>query len=318
MTLSEASQDQLLGNANADNFVRKVILKHRLQQIIRQNDNARVITDLSLDDLGASSPIYDHNQDTAHFAASINKLPITLLLLQDLRAGTLQLDQVVTWQESDRRAGAGIYDQPGAPLQASLRDVLFDMLNRSGNTAVRALVNGVIGGPAATNARLAQIPQIPHTRLQQLTETSFYMGNTTSRESLWIMEELVKIDDQYVQFIRQAMQTNIYTDMGVRSQLQGSDFILLVNKVGLLDDPDGNNRHDVGIIYNLKSQQTYAYSMLTTSGFTDTAATTQADKSLKDMGKHTLRFSGDRPGDRAPRAPRAERIAPQIERRTVY
>jgi beta-lactamase class A len=251
-----------------------------------------------------------HNTDTEHFAASINKLPVSLLVLQDLRAHKLSLDQVMTWQPSDVRAGNGVFDQPGAPTQALLRDVIFDLLNRSGNTAVRILVNNGLGGAAAVNARWAQMPQLSHTYLQPLDASRFYLGFSTPHDSLWSMEQLMQQQDTYAKFMKNAMATNIYTDISVRSQLAGNDYIVLVNKVGLLDDPDGNNRHDVGIIYNLRAHKAYGYSLMTTSPFTSTAATPQAEQSLKDMGRYTLRYAGDKPQQNA--APHAQALLGQI------
>jgi len=112
------------------------------------------------------------------------------------------------------------------------------------------------------------------------------------------------------------MKDNIYTDMGTRSQLAGNDYITLVNKVGILDDVEGDNRHDVGIIYNTKTKKSYAYSFFTTSPFDDADATPQADESLKEMGRYTLRFSGDKK-HRDALGSKAERLL-KTEKRILY
>ncbi len=104
----------------------------------------------------------------------------------------------------------------------------------------------------------------------------------------------MKHQDRYARFMKDAMATNIFTDFGTRSALSGSGYIVLVNKIGLLDDVDGNNRHDVGIIYNTRNHKSYAYSFMTTSAYDDAEATSLANQSLKDMGGYTLRFAGDR------------------------
>src|SRR5437868_5602373 len=159
--------------------------------------------------------IVKYSPDTEQFAASINKLPVALLLLQDLRAGKLHMDQTMTWLPSDVRAGNGVYDQPGAPTTASFQDVLFDMLNPSGNTAVRIMVNYALGGAAAVNARWAQYPQLSHTYLQPLDANRFYLGNSTPHDSLWTLEKLMNTQDKYSKFMKNAMATNIFTDYGV-------------------------------------------------------------------------------------------------------
>lgn len=105
----------------------------------------------------------------------------------------------------------------------------------------------------------------------------------------------METQDSYAQFLKDTLSTNIFTDFGVRSQLAGNDYILLVNKIGLLDDDvDGNNRHDTGIIYNTKTHKSYGYSFFTTSPFDSATATPQAEQSLMNMGRYLLRFAGDR------------------------
>lgn len=109
------------------------------------------------------------------------------------------------------------------------------------------------------------------------------------------MERLLKKNDSYGQFMQQALVTNIYTDIGVRSQLAGNDYIVLANKIGLLDDSDGYNRHDVGLIYNTRTHKTYGYSFLTTTPeAVSDASVPQAEHSLRKMGRAVLRFAGDR------------------------
>jgi beta-lactamase class A len=286
--------DAALSRSDLGDAFKALILRHRIEQAIQQNDAEAVITGVTIVDLQSDRTLVDHNAVTEHFAASINKLPVMLLILEDLRSGRLTMDQIMTWQASDVRAGSGVFDQPGAPLQAPLQDVIYDLLHRSGNTAVRILVNQGLGGAAAVNARWAEKPQLSHTYLQPLDANRFFLGFTTPDDSLWTIKKLLRKPDIYTQFIKDAMATNIFTDVSVRSQLAGNEYIVLVNKVGLLDDVDGNNRHDVGIIYNTQSHKSYAYSLMTTSPFESPTATPRAENSLKEMGGSLLRFAGDR------------------------
>jgi hypothetical protein len=209
------------------------------------------------------------------------------------------LSDSLTWSASDVRGGFGVYDQPGAPTTATVQQLIFDMLNSSGNTAVRVLVNKTLGGAPAVNARLAQYPQLIQTRLLIVNpaQSSFYLGNTTVDESLWTMRQLQKTHDSYERFMQQALSTNIFTTFGVRSQLAGNSFITLANKVGILDDPTGSgtNRHDVGIIYNSRNHRSYAYSFLTSNYSSGTEMTAQAELSLQQMGLDVLQFAGDKP-----------------------
>jgi len=290
----------VLNQDNLTQIIREIALRHLVDGSIKNDEAQQIVTGVQIMDLRDNHLIVNHNQDTEQFAASINKLPVAWLVLQDLRAGTLSLNQTMTWLPSDVRAGNGVYDQPGAPTTASLGDVLFDMLNRSGNTAVRISVNYALGGAAAVNARWAQYPQLSHTYLQPLDANRFYLGNSTPHDSLWALKQLMATTDQYSSFMKNALATNIYTDYGVRSQLAGNGWIVLVNKVGILDDSTGDNRHDVGIIYNTNTHRSFGYSFMTTSPEENPAATPQAEQSLKDMGRYTLRFAGDKPGSMQP------------------
>ncbi len=283
-----------LSKNNVGEAFKTLLLRQYLQKIVNKNESLGVTTDVSVVDLQTNQSIYGHNLDTEQFAASVNKVPIAELILADLRSGKLQFNQTLTWAASDVRAGAGVYDQPGAPTQATIQQLLFDLLNPSGNTAVRALVNQGMGGAAAVNARFVNELHLQHTALQPLDGNRFYVGNTTAREAMQNIRKLLDGNDQYQQFVKHALATNIYTDYGVRTQLAGNDFIVLANKVGILDDTDGDNRHDVGVIYNTKTHKAYGYALLNTAyGEAYNTATAQAGISLADMGKGVLRFSGD-------------------------
>lgn len=276
-------------------IVKQFLLREFAKKEVRENERQQILTDVTLYDMQSGHTIYGHNEDTEHFAASVNKLPVTLLVMEELKANRTTLDTVVTWQVSDQRAGNGFYDQPGAPTQATVKELLQDLLQRSGNTAVRSLVNGILGGAAAVNNRLAAKPELVHTRLIPLDSNRFYLGNTTSKEALWVLRQILAEKTDYAEQIRKFLASNIFVNDGTRSQLAGNDFIVLVNKTGLLYDPDGNNVHDVGIIYNTKTNKAYGYSFLTTSPSESPTATIRADESLKNMGRYTLRYSGDTP-----------------------
>jgi beta-lactamase class A len=286
-------------------LVKEIFLKHLVGGAIKKNEKQDVLTGVSIMDFKSGRTLVNHKQGTEHFAASINKLPVALLILEDLRSGALDMQQTMTWTAEDRRDGFGTFDQPDSPLQAPLKDVIDDLLNRSGNTAVRILVNGGLGGASAVNERWAAEPNLANTRLQPLDETRFFLGNSTPHDSLWAMRELMSERDEYSKFMKGSLAGNIFTDFGVRSQLTDSDYIVLVNKIGLLDDADGNNRHDVGIIYNQKTHRSYGYSFFTTAPFneTDPSATERADQSLKDMGRYLLRYAGARTNHQAQTTP---------------
>lgn len=291
--------ESALYSGDISDGIRTSVLKHRIMKAVEENKRQGVHTSVNIYDVRQARSILDYNQTKVHFAASVNKIPIAWQVLQDLRDDKTKMSDKVMWQPSDVRAGYGKFDQAGAPMEATVEDLLYDMLNRSGNTAVRALVNYKLGGAQAVNIRLAQYPQLKETRLQPLEGEGnrFYVGNTTSKEAMWIFDRLLSKPDKYEGFIRNALQSNIFDDFGVRTQLEGNDYIILANKVGILDDADGNNRHDVGIIYNTQTRKIYGYSFLTTTPHSNTQGTARAHDSLKHMGHDVLRYSGNKPKD---------------------
>jgi hypothetical protein len=184
---------------------------------------------------------------------------------------------------------------------------------------VRALVNKALDGAPAVNARIVGELGLQHTYLQPLEGEGqrFYLGNSTARDSLAGIQKLLSVNDSYGAFVKNALVTNIYTNFGVRSQLAGNDYIVLANKIGLLDDPDGNNRHDVGLIYNTRTHKTYGYSFMTTApGENWETPTAQAGASLADMGEAVLRADGDKASDQQTQPKTL--VAPRADSRIKY
>lgn len=261
-------------------------LQKKILNIIDVNERNGVTTDVSIIDMQSGHIIIEHNRDVEQFAASVNKVPVGELLLADLRSGKLTFNQELVWPESDRLAGEGYYDQPGAPTHATLQELFFDMLNRSSNTAVNVFVMLVLGGPKVVNDRFKLELHLIHTYLQPLDDGSFWMGNTASGEALDTIQSFLSGNDEYQQFVYGALSTNIFIEFGVKSQQKDFPTTPLANKVGFLNDPTGNNRHDVGILYNVDGSQKYAYALLTTAQGADyNNPTSQGGVSLAQVGR---------------------------------
>jgi beta-lactamase class A len=308
--LVQATTQQDAKYQDASWYAKRLILKLQLAQQVRENEKLGIDTSVIVYDLTDKQPVYSHNVNYEHYAASISKLFVTSLLLKDLRAGKTTLDTQVSWDVSDRRAGAGVYDSASSPLTGTVRDVLFDMLNHSGNTAVRIIVNKVLGGADAVNARYAQdYPNLKVTKLQPVAGTSgFLLGYTTPAETNFMVDYLYKQQDSYAAFVKNALATNIFDDYGPRSQVKDKENITVIDKQGQLNDPEGNNRHDVGVIENAKNGHKLRYVLMTTN-YEQPAGpiTNSATTSLQAFGLDLLRFEGDR----TPRP--QEDIAPQLK-----
>ncbi|HEV2403359.1 MAG TPA: serine hydrolase [Candidatus Saccharimonadales bacterium] len=303
-------------------------LRADLQQIVDNNESQFIITGVQFKDLQTGQSLYSYNPDMAQYAASLNKVPLGWLLLQDLRNGRVQMSQQLSWTASQVVPGYGYYDQTGAPTTATVQQLIWDMFNRSGNTATEVLGNQTLGGPLAMNGRLAQYPQLVQTSFQGVTSSSgylgFYLGNTTPNEGSWLMEQLQGNKDGYEHFMQAALANNIFTNYGVRSQLSGNPNIELANKVGIIDDADaGSNRCDEGIIYNFQTHRSYEYSFMTTNFSADLSSNRPAEQSLEQMGLVILRFAGDKQQSGAPinqSTPQTPAFheSPQLDKKVLY
>lgn len=273
---------------------KRLILRSQLARQVRENEKEGIDTSVIVYDLTDRRPVYSHNTEYVHWAASLSKLFVTELLLEDLNAGKTNLDTVVSWDASDRRDGAGVYDAPGAPTSATVRDVLFDMLNKSGNTAVRVIVNKTMGGADAVNARYEAVPELKVTRLIPLGEGRFFLGYTTPAEVDYILNKLYRQEGEVPSFVKHALATNIFDDYGPRSQVKDKENITVIDKQGQLDDPEGNNRHDVGVIENAKNGHKLRYVLMTTNYELPAGKeTADAVLSLQAFGRDMLCFEGD-------------------------
>lgn len=292
------------------------LFENRVQQeakaIIAANENQQILTDVIIDqETYLPRKLVNHNIDAEHFAASVNKVPVSVLVLEKLRNRAISLDTVLTWDPSDVRGGAGVFDQPGAPTSGTVRDVLKDMLHYSGNTSVRVAVNQILGGAPAVNTTWKQRYGLEHTYLMPLEGEGqrFYLGNTNARESMKMLKKLTVGIDRYSQLVRDYMSTNIWDQMGVRSVIGDTGKMLVINKIGYLDDPDGNNRHDVGIVINKHTGKSFSYAFLETAPAASSTATPQADSALQQLGVTVLKAAGDSTAAQKPQPQELRRSA---------
>lgn len=316
-------KDSSAYHASAPWPIKRLLLASALHKTVKSNEDQTISTSVTAYDLTDNRLIYAKNVSEEHYAASTQKIPIVTLVLQDLRAGKITMDTQLSWATTDQRAGAGVYDAPGAPTSATVRDVIFDMLNRSGNTAIRVLVNKTLGGAAATNERLATYPQLKVTRLLPVDADRFLVGYTTARESAIIFNEFYKHKDQYTKFAKNALATNIFNDYGPRSQVQNPDIMTVIDKQGMLNDPEGNNRHDIGVIKNTKTGHEIIYTLFTTSPGDSEVLIPPAETSLKTMGRAMLVYNGDKQEkkdtqDKQAPEQRKMNTAPVEQGRTLY
>lgn len=83
-------------------------------------------------------------------SASVIKLPVAALVLEKAARGELSLDQRISLKKEDMRGGTGILQFHDLGLQPTLRDIIFEMIITSDNTATDVAIERA-GGVNAIN-----------------------------------------------------------------------------------------------------------------------------------------------------------------------
>ncbi len=106
----------------------------------------------SLDDTTAS---FAYRADVRVPSASVIKLPIMLELMEQVKAGTINLDAVHTLTEAEKVGGDGVLKTYPDQSRVSYRELLRLMLTKSDNTATNILIQ--LLGRDAINQRIRKL-----------------------------------------------------------------------------------------------------------------------------------------------------------------
>lgn len=124
--------------------------------------------------------------DEAFNSASVIKVPVLVLALQQAERGNLSLDERVEIRADDLRPGSGIFQHHDLGLRPTLRDVLLQMIMTSDNTATDIAIQRV-GGVDAVNTWLTEAGYADGLRLHQTTGELFrkYLTVADARAGLF-------------------------------------------------------------------------------------------------------------------------------------
>lgn len=283
-------QESTLLRGDTSSWMKQQQLRLALDKEIGKNKQDDITTSVYFVDNTHKQVLYRYQIDKEYYAASVNKLPITLLLLEDLRSGKVSLsDKVKLPASAERLQGGGRYDDAdNRTHEITIGQALEDLLKRSGNTVVRILV-AELGGAKKVNERLTQDKSLRKTRLIERDNDEFWLGNTTARESLYLMNRVVEKQDTYGKLVQKALTENIFDDYGVKAQHK-DEYIVLVNKIGQLSDIDGDVRHDVGVIYNTQTSERYSFAILNAADTETLINDTQPIDPIQPIGRQLLRY----------------------------
>lgn len=136
--------------------------------------------------------------------ASVIKLAILYEALEQIRVGTVHLDDKITEAPSDRVPGSGILTLLDAPLTLTFKDVLTLMVMMSDNAAANLAMDHV--GIAHVNDRMAKLglkntylykkvfKPVAAGEVMPSDQKKFGLGKTTAREMALLMEKFVACD----------------------------------------------------------------------------------------------------------------------------
>jgi len=110
--------------------------------------------------------------DAAFNSASVIKIPVLVLALQQAERGNLSLDERLEIRADDLRPGSGIFQHHDLGLRPTMRDVLLQMIITSDNTATDIAIQRV-GGVDAVNIWLTEAGYAGGLRLHQTTGELF-------------------------------------------------------------------------------------------------------------------------------------------------
>jgi hypothetical protein len=250
---------------------------------------------------GTPTEHYHYNPEKPHTAASLSKLGVAYSAGGDSLLGdSFPNSSIVPYQRAND-GGEGELDKEELPETISFKDLVVDMLARSGNTAQRVLVY-LNGGPANVNRDLRRFEQ---THLEDLGDGGFYCGVTSAQDALKILrtfrESAVTYGSEYDQLVLRSLgetthRSGLLHEVG---PLKSGERV--ATKFGLLDDydiksPPHNVRHEAGLFEGEHGRLYVAVLNTVPYGKQSpeeiTARTLAAEELIRDIGSRSARAVG--------------------------
>ncbi|WP_066383570.1 MULTISPECIES: serine hydrolase [unclassified Anabaena] len=219
-------------------------LKNAVQELAAANANLR--PGVFLVDLDTGGYV-DINGDNSLPAASTIKVPILIAFFQDVDAGKIRLDEILTMQQDMIAGGSGNMQFKPAGTQYAALEVAKKMITISDNTATNMLI-ARLGGIDAINQRFRSWG-LTNTAIRNLLP-DLSGTNTTSPKELVNLLTLVsqgklvsmRSRDQILDIMRQTERDHLLPSglgTGARVYHKTGDIGTLLADAGLIDTPTG-------------------------------------------------------------------------------
>lgn len=216
------------------------------------------------------------NAETRFPTASTIKTAVMVEVFQQIAAGRLRRDQLVTLTDEAKVGGSGVLHSLRGGGQHSVGDLLYLMIAISDNTATNLLVGLV--GTKAVNERMAAYG-LPQTRLYRPTfrgghadawpeeEKEYGLGSTTPLEMMRLMERIARgtavsreASDEMIALLRKQQVREL-----LPRRLPESDDVWVAHKTGQDEEKlrdaggvQGQIRADAGIVSTPKGRYVIA------------------------------------------------------------
>jgi beta-lactamase class A len=219
-------------------------LKNAVQNLASANQNLTagvIIVDL---DTGA---YVDVNSAASFPSASTIKIPILVAFFQDVDAGKIRLDEMLTMQQEMIAGGSGNMQLKPAGTQYTALDVATKMITISDNTATNMLI-AKLGGIDALNQRFRSWGLTTTALRNQLPDLQG--TNTTSPRELGTLMAMVhqgnlvnmRSRDLILNIMRQTERNNLLpSGLGAGASIahKTGDIGTMLGDAGLVDIPTG-------------------------------------------------------------------------------
>ncbi|MBD2343173.1 serine hydrolase [Anabaena subtropica] len=234
------------GNSVAGVYLTQEItpLKNAVQELTAANPN--LTPGVFLVDLDTGGYV-DINAGSSWPAASTIKIPILVAFFQDVDAGKIRLDEMLTMEREMVAGGSGNFQYKPAGTQYAALEVATKMITISDNTATNMLI-ARLGGMEAVNERFRSwgltntVIRNPLPDLQGTNTTSpKELGNLMAMVSQGNLVSM-RSRDQILDIMRQTERDHLLPSglgAGARVYHKTGDIGTMLADAGLIDTPTG-------------------------------------------------------------------------------
>lgn len=220
-----------------------------------------------------SGDYFSLNGETAFPAASMIKVPILVAFFQDVDAGKIQLNEVLTLQQPDLASGSGEMQYAGMGTQYSALETATNMIINSDNTATNMIMRR-LGGVESLNQRFRDwgLQQtVLHNPLPDLEGTNMLSPKELSTLIARVSEgELVSLKsrDRLFNIMQRTVNNSLLPAAlgeGATIAHKTGDIGSLAGDTGLVDLPNGK-RYAISVMVKRPHNDARAYELVVQIG----------------------------------------------------